>query len=80
MFDERGRECYLTDAKVGAAIAFMEKMEELNEGYSVSPREFALGNVVFQPMLFSEYRAYKSYPLSIKKYERMVKGKICRFF
>lgn len=68
LFDERGRECYLTDAKAGAAISFMEKMEELNEGYSVSPKEFALGNVVFQPMLFSEYRAYKSYPLSIKKY------------
>ncbi len=68
LFDEKGTECYLTDSKVTAAISFMERMEELNSGYSVSRKEFALGNVAFQPMLFSEYRAYKSYPLSIKKY------------
>lgn len=68
LFDERGRECYLTDGKAKEAIAFIGKMEELNNGYSVSSKEFALGNVAFQPMLFSEYRAYKSYPLSIKKY------------
>lgn len=68
LFDERGTECYLTDRKAGAAISFLEKLEALNSGYSVSSREFALGNVAFQPMLFSEYRAYRSYPLSIKKY------------
>lgn len=68
LFDERGTECYLTDEKAKAAISFIGKMEELNQGYNVSSREFALGNVAFQPMLFSEYRAYKSYPLSIKKY------------
>ena len=68
LFDESGRECYLTDRRAKDAISFMGKLEELNKGYSVPSREFALGNVVFQPMLFSEYRAYKSYPLSIKKY------------
>ena len=68
LFDEKGTECYLTDEKAGAAIAFIDRLEELNSGYSVSSREFALGNVAFQPMLFSEYRAYRSYPLSIKKY------------
>lgn len=68
LFDERGTECYLTDEKAKTAISFMGRMEELNRGYSVSSKEFALGNVAFQPMLFSEYRAYKSYPLSIKKY------------
>lgn len=68
LFNEKGTECYLTDQKAGAAVAFVEKLEGLNSGYSVSSREFALGNVVFQPMLFSEYRAYRSYPLSIKKY------------
>ena len=46
----------------------LDRLEGLNSGYSVSSREFALGNVAFQPMLFSEYRAYRSYPLSIKKY------------
>ncbi len=68
LFNEKGTECYLTDEKAGAAISFIDKMESLNSGYSVSSKEFALGNVAFQPMLFSEYRAYKSYPLSIKKY------------
>lgn len=68
LFNEKGTECYLTDEKAGAAISFIDRLEGLNSGYSVSSREFALGNVAFQPMLFSEYRAYKSYPLSIKKY------------
>lgn len=68
LFDKKGTECFLTDERAKTGISFMGKMEELNRGYSVSSREFALGNVVFQPMLFSEYRAYKSYPLSIKKY------------
>lgn len=68
LFDERGKECYLTDKKARNAISFIGKMEELNKRYSVSSKEFAMGNVAFQPMLFSEYRAYKSYPLSIKKY------------
>lgn len=68
LFDEKGTECYLTDERAKAAISFIGKMEALNGGYSVSSKEFALGNVAFQPMLFSEYRAYKSYPLSIKKY------------
>ena len=68
LFDDKGTECYLTDEKAKKAISFIGRMEELNRGYSVSSKEFALGNVAFQPMLFSEYRAYKSYPLSIKKY------------
>lgn len=68
LFNQQGTECYLTDHKAAEAIAFMEKLEALNGGYNVSDRDFVLGNVVFQPMLFSEYRAYKSYPLSIKKY------------
>ena len=68
LFDKKGTECYLTDEKAKAGISFIGKMEALNGGYSVSSKEFALGNVAFQPMLFSEYRAYKSYPLSIKKY------------
>lgn len=68
LFNRLGTECYLTDSKAVDAISFIERLEKLNDGYSVSGRDFALGNVVFQPMLFSEYRAYKSYPLSIKKY------------
>ncbi len=68
LFDEKGRSCDFTVPEVGDAIAFLEKLESLNSGYSVSKRDFSQGNVVFQPMLFSEYRAYKSQELSIKKY------------
>lgn len=68
LFDEQGTECYLTDDKVETALVFMEKLQELNSGYSVTTKDFDLGNVAFQPMSFSEYRAYKPYPLSIKKY------------
>ncbi len=68
LFNRQGTECYLTGDKVLEAISFMERMEQLNDGYSVTGRDFTLGNVAFQPLLFSEYRAYKSYPLSIKKY------------
>lgn len=68
LFDQNGTECYLTDDKVREAILFMERLEGLYDGYHVSSREFDLGRVAFQPMLFSEYRAYKPYPLSIKKY------------
>lgn len=68
LFNRQGTECYLTGDQVVEAVSFMERMEQLNDGYSVTSRDFTLGNVAFQPLLFSEYRAYKSYPLSIKKY------------
>ena len=68
LFDERGTECYFADDNVETALLFMEKMERLNSGYVINSRDFDLGNVVFQPMSFSKYRAYKPYPLSVKKY------------
>ena len=68
LFDEQGTECYLADDNVETALVFVEKLQELNSGYNVTTNDFDLGNVVFQPMSFSEYRAYKPYPLSIKKY------------
>ncbi len=68
LFNQQGSECYLTDDRVRESIEFIEKLENLNNGYQVTGRDFDLGKVAFQPMLFSEYRAYKSYPLSIKKY------------
>ena len=46
----------------------MEKLENLYQGYHVTAKDFDMGSVLFQPMLFSEYRAYKPYPLSMKKY------------
>lgn len=68
VFNEQGTECYLTDDKVETALVFMEKLGRLNSGYTVTGKDFDLGNVAFQPMSFSKYRAYKPYPLSVKKY------------
>lgn len=68
LFDERGTECYFADDNVETALLFMEKIGKLNSGYTINSRDFDLGNVVFQPMSFSRYRAYKPYPLSVKKY------------
>ncbi len=68
LFNRKGTECYLTDEGVEDALVFLERLKELNVGYNVTAKDFDLGNVVFQPMWFSEYRAYKPYPLSIKKY------------
>ena len=68
LFDQNGTECYLTDEPVREAIVFLEKLEGLYGGYHVTDRDFDLGRVAFKPMLFSQYRAYKPYPLSIKKY------------
>lgn len=68
LFNQQGTRCYLTDDNVEAALMFVEKIEELNGGYNVTTKDFDLGNVIFQPMSFSEYRAYKPYPLSVKKY------------
>lgn len=68
LFDAQGTECYFADERAKEAITFIEKLEALHEGYQVTVRDFDLGKVAFQPMLFSEYRAYKPYPLSVKKY------------
>ncbi len=68
LFNQQGTECYLTGAGVEEALTFIEKLDKLNESYTVTSRDFDLGKVAFQPMSFSQYRAYKPYPLSIKKY------------
>lgn len=68
LFAPDGKSCRLNGPNVEEALTFIENLSGLLGGYNVTSREFDLGNVAFQPMSFSEYRAYKSYPLSIKKY------------
>ena len=68
LFDRTGKSCDFTVREIGDAIAFLEKLDALGSGNSLSERNFSQGNVVFQPMLFSEYRAYKSQEMSFKKY------------
>ncbi len=68
LFSEDGRSCYLAEEKVMEAIQFTNRLMDLNGGYSVSARDFDVGRVAFQPLLYSEYRAYQPYPWRVKKY------------
>ena len=68
LFSEDGRRCYLAEENVLEAIQFSKQLEELNGGYNVSSRDFDMGRVAFQPLLYSEYRAYQPYPWRVKKY------------
>ena len=68
LFSEDGRSCYLTGEKVLEAISFAKRLSELNDGYSVTARDFDVGRVAFCPLLYSEYRAYQPYPWRVKKY------------
>ena len=68
LFSEDGRSCFLAEENVLQAIQFTRQLGELNGGYSVSARDFDMGRVAFQPLLYSEYRAYQPYPWRVKKY------------
>ncbi len=68
LFDRQGLNCNFTNDKIGKALFFIEKLENINNGYSADSKDFDLGKAVFQPMSFSTYRAYKPYPLRVKKY------------
>ena len=68
LFSEDGRSCYLAEEKVLEAIQFTKRLNELNDGYGVTTRDFDEGRVAFCPLLYSEYRAYQPYPWRVKKY------------
>ena len=68
LFNEAGTSCDFTVPPVGEAISFLENLQNANSGYNVADRDFSGGNVAFQPMMFSRYRAYKSRELSLKQY------------
>ena len=68
LFSEDGRSCYLAGEKVQESIRFSDQLTDLNGGYTVTSRDFDVGNVAFCPLLYSEYRAYQPYPWRVKKY------------
>lgn len=68
LFDKDGTQCRLSSENVEESILLLEKLNSLSRGYKITAKDFDYGRVAFMPMSFSEYRAYKSYPLSIKKY------------
>ncbi len=68
LFDEEGNLVDLGSDGAVEAVAFTERLENLNDGYTVTSNDFDLGNAAFQPLMFSQYRAYKPYPLRVKKF------------
>lgn len=68
LFSDDGKKCFLSDDKVQQAVQFVQKLKALNEGYTVTSKDFDLGYVAFRPFLYSEYRAYQPYPWRVKRY------------
>ncbi len=68
LFNEAGTECYFTDEKAGNALAFLDSLEGLNIRNAGSTDYFEHGNVAFQPMYYSNYRAYVSNPVHASRY------------
>lgn len=68
VFAHNGEKAYFTDAGVVDSIKFLKKLYDLNQGQIVTQDDYDSGKVAFMPLLFSDYRVYKTYPYKIKKY------------
>lgn len=68
LLDEKTMKSTLQNADVYSAIEFVRKLNRLNRGNNVTSELFDKGKIAFCPMMFSEYRTYKPYPWSVKKY------------
>ena len=68
LFNNAGTEAYFTDKKVLDSISFIKKLYQLNNETSITKDDFEKGRVAFMPLLFSDYRTYKTYPYKLKKY------------
>lgn len=67
-FDRTGSVCNLQDENAEEAVDFLKELYDLNQGTVVPEVGFDLGKVAFLPITLAEYRTYKPYPWSIKKY------------
>ena len=68
VFNETGTQCFLDETTVKSAIEFYRKLNNLNNGHTVTSEEFDKGLVAFSPLSLSVYRTYKPYPWRVKKY------------
>ena len=69
-YDGHQQQLPFTDSHVLDAIKYMKRLNDLNQGQSVTQEDFNKGNVAFMPLTFAEYRTYKTYPYRIKKYTK----------
>lgn len=68
LYDEESMKCTLQKQDVYSAIEFVRQLNRLNQNQNVTSELFDKGKIAFCPMMFSEYRTYKPYPWSVKKY------------
>jgi len=68
LFDDKGKNMLFTDEGMEQTIDLVKNINHLNRGVRVTARDFDIGKVAFRPFTLAEYRAYKDYPYSIKKY------------
>ena len=68
VFSEDGKTCNFTSDEIKEAITFMNSLELVNNGQTVTQEDFDEGKVAFMPLTLAEYRTYKTYPYKIKKY------------
>ncbi len=68
LFDADGKHANFNDEKVIDSIKFTKKINDINQGRKVTQVDFDNGKVAFMPLLFSDYRTYKTYPYKVKKY------------
>lgn len=66
--DGNNRIARLEGLDLEAAIHFVRSLQELNQGYRPTARDFDLGHIAFRPLTFAEYRTYQPYPWRVKKY------------
>lgn len=70
IFDDSGKNCTIQGENAQQAVDFLKKINALNKGTVVTSLDFDMGRVVFMPVTLAEYRTYKPYPWSIKKYSK----------
>ncbi len=68
LFREDGRISYFADNRMEEAVRFMMELRGVQRGREITAKDFDMGRVAFRPFSFAEYRTYKPYPWSIKKY------------
>ena len=66
--DGNNRIAHFEGLDLEAAIHFVRSLQELNQGYRPTARDFDLGHIAFRPLTFAEYRTYQPYPWRVKKY------------
>lgn len=72
LFTNNGERANFTNENVVSSIKFVKKINDLNQGQKVTQDDFDSGHVAFMPLLFSDYRTYKTYPYKLRKYSNFL--------